>query len=304
MKQITEIIDILSDENVNLENALIKTKVLMHRMGEQGAVEWINKELTGYSDQEEIPEYRVITARLQVTAADGVQQWNKMPAPIGHLTEKERSNITKVEMSQSISAIEHLAQGDGNTLTRDISPEYWSKLSEPLSPGIEIQRAWSEVAKSQVLEINTIIRSRLLDFVLQLEAKIPTGVDIEEAKTKAKDIGAGDLFNSAMFGDNTTIIVGDHNTQSINNSVVKNDLDSLIKLLGEKGVSEADTNALKSAVQSDSSNIDLVKKEYGPAVKCWVKTMMDKAVDGTWTIGLDAAGSLLTTALTKFYGFS
>jgi len=303
MKQISEIIDILSDENVNLENALIKTKVLMHRMGEQEAVEWINKELTGYSSEDEVPKYRVLGARPMVRATNGYHSSDNMPAPVYSLPEEQKKSLNELKMVQSISAIAHMIEGDGNSIVWDIPYAFWPKLSEGLSPGVQIEKAWSEVTKSQLLEISTVIRSRLLDFSLNLEENIPSDVGVAEAKEKAKEIGAGDMFRNTVIGDNATIIIGDNNTQSISNSVIKNDLESLLKLLSEKGISEVDGVALKSAVQCDEGSVDFEKKEFGPAVKDWVKAMMVKAVDGTWTIGLDAAGSLLATVLAKFYGF-
>ena len=45
---IDEIIDNLSSETLNLSNALIKTKVLLYKMGEKDLEKWINNELNGY----------------------------------------------------------------------------------------------------------------------------------------------------------------------------------------------------------------------------------------------------------------
>ena len=42
MKIIEEIIEILSSEGGSLNDALFKTKVLLHRLGEKELVEWVN----------------------------------------------------------------------------------------------------------------------------------------------------------------------------------------------------------------------------------------------------------------------
>ena len=47
MKLVDEIIEILSSDNGILSNALIKTKVLLHKMGHKELVMWVNKELNG-----------------------------------------------------------------------------------------------------------------------------------------------------------------------------------------------------------------------------------------------------------------
>jgi len=304
MELITQIIDILSDEKPSLENALIKTKVLLHRLGEKESVEWINRELNGYGDDDEVPEYRVIHSQPKVTATDGItRRWNDMPAVTSHLSDKQRDFLTRNEMRQSISGIEYLARGEGDTLSRSIAPEMWPKLSEGLSAGIQVEYAHCEIAKSQILQIITVIRSRLLDFVLELEEKFPSDATPDEIKSISEEIGTGNLLNNAMFGDNTTIILGDHNIQTVTNTVQKNDIDSLVRILTDKGVSKEDTKELIKAIEEDGSDVDYENKKPGKNVASWIKKMLGKAVDSTWKIQIGAAGSLLATAIGKYYGF-
>lgn len=304
MELISQIIDILSDEKPNLENALIKTKVLLHRLSEKKSVEWINRELNGYSDEDEVPEYRVINSQVKVTATDGyTRRWNDMPAVMSHLTDKEREYFTRNELRQSISGIEHLAHGEGSTLSRSIAPEFWPKLSKGLSSGIHVEYAHCEIAKSQILQIITIIRSRLLDFVLELEEKLPSDATPDEIKSISKEIGTGNLLNNAMFGDNTTIILGNHNIQTVTNTVKKNDIDSLVRLLSDKGMLKEDTDELIKAIEDDGDNVDYENKKPGKNVSSWIKKMLSKAVDSTWEIQIGAAGSLLAMAIGKYYGF-
>jgi len=304
MELITQIINILSDERPNLENALIKTKVLLHRLGEKESVEWINRELNGYDKEDEVPEYRVIHSQPKVTATDGyTRRWNDMPAVTSHLSDELKDFLTRNEMRQSISGIEHLAQGEGDTLSRSIAPEFWPKLSKGLSAGIEVEYAHCEISKSQVLQITTIIRSRLLDFVLELEEKLPNNATPDEIKNISEEIGTGSLLNNAMFGDNTTIILGDHNTQTVTNTIQKNDIESLVRHLSEKGVSKADTDELVKAIKEDGENVDFENKKPGRNVSNWMKGMLSKAVDATWKIKIGTAGSLLAMAIGKFYGF-
>lgn len=304
MELITQIIDILSDENPNLENALIKTKVLLHRLGEKDSVEWINRELNGYSFDDEVPEYRVIHSQPMITATDGLtRRWNDMPAVISHLSEKERNFLTRNEMRQSISGIEHLAHSEGNTLSRSLVPELWPKLSKGLSAGIHVEYAHCEISKSQILQIITIIRSRLLDFVLELEGRLPVNATSDDIKNLSKEIEAGNLLNNAMFGDNTTIILGNHNIQSVTNTIQKNDVDSLVSLLSDKGISKQDTDDLIKAIHDDGDNVDYENKKPGANVSAWMKKMLGKAIDSTWKIQIGAAGSLLAMAIGKYYGF-
>ncbi len=48
MKLLNEIIDLLSDKAGSLTDAMLKTKVLMHRIGHKELAEWVSAELGGY----------------------------------------------------------------------------------------------------------------------------------------------------------------------------------------------------------------------------------------------------------------
>lgn len=56
MKLINEIIDTLSSDTGKLSDALIKTKVLLHKIGHKELVPWVNNELNGYPDRDSVPD--------------------------------------------------------------------------------------------------------------------------------------------------------------------------------------------------------------------------------------------------------
>jgi hypothetical protein len=300
---INQIIDTLSSETPNLESALLKTKVLLHRLGDTSSIEWINKEINGYLPEDAVPNYRKLNSVPYVNATNGVNRWAGMTPTTMHLTKEQKSYFFEDELRESISGIEFLSNGDSSSLSHPIPPEYWHFLSQGLMQGVEIENAYCEIVKSQILQVGTVIRSRLLDFVLALEDKIPSSLESENMKEVSRKIGADKLFNNAMFGSNATIIIGNNNSQTINNSVIQNDLDSLKQFFSEKGIKEADLNNLEVAIANDEHSPSHVDKQYGPNVQSWIKAMMSKAVDTAWQVELGIASSLLATALNNFYGF-
>jgi len=54
IKLIDEIIEILSSDSGKLSDALIKTKVLLHKIGHKELVPWVDSELKGYPDRDSI----------------------------------------------------------------------------------------------------------------------------------------------------------------------------------------------------------------------------------------------------------
>ena len=172
MKLIDEIIDILSSEDVNLENALIKTKVLLHKMGEKELLSWVNNEINGYSKKDKIPDYRIISTSVYGNATNGyTARWTNHRLPIGHLSKKIQKSLSTQEMDESISALEILANSE-NTLSAPLPTEYCSSFAKGLGSGIYVESAYKQIANTQIVEILTLI-------------------------------GTSELFNNTIFGDNT-----------------------------------------------------------------------------------------------------
>jgi hypothetical protein len=117
------------------------------------------------------------------------------------------------------------------------------------------------------------------------------------------NLDAASLFNGAIFGDNTTILVGSHSNQTVSNAMVKGDFEALAKVLREYGVPEGDITDLQQAVDADKNSPDVAQKKIGPGVRAWMSKMLAKAVDAAWQIELGIAGGLLTGAIQRFYGW-
>lgn len=303
MKLIGEIIEILSSDTGKLSDALIKTKVLLHKIGHKELVPWVNSELNGYPNRDSVPEYRVLPAEVLVNASNGAYQVASRHIPMGHLNKEQRMALETARMDQSLAVLEKFSEKDRGRLQAHIPMESYGLLEEGLGNQYRIESAWSEISPASVLQILIQVRSRLLDFVLELNDQFPSELDDDQVKERIGSVAAKNLFNSAIFGDNTTILVGSSNTQSVSNVDVKGDFNALAKTLEKNGVSNLDIAALKNAIDQDSSVINQDSREYGPAVKSWLQTMLSKAVETSWNIELGVASSLLATALNSFYGW-
>lgn len=301
MKLVDEIIDLLSSKESDLATALLKTKVLLHRLGEKKSLEWVTGELQGYPDIENLPSYRILHVNVLGNASNGAYRFTSHALPLMHLDEKIRKKLDTTYLTQGIAVIQEYSQGDN--LQISIAPEFYPSLSKGLGNGYEIESAWGKHSAGAMTQVITEVTSRLLDFVLELSEKLPEELDAEEMKTMAKKIGVSDLFNNTVIGDNATIVVGDSNTQHIKNSVVTNDFSSLQNVLKENGVDQEDIDELKASIDNDKNSQEIKNKSLGSNVTNWIGKMVSKAASTTWDINVGAAGSLLAIAISKYYGF-
>ena len=212
-----------------------------------------------------------------------------------------RNQIQNVNLTQSVSSLEDFGNGKpGSKMAMNIPPEMYGYLSKDFEGGYSIVYAKRVIERSQVLQVITVIRTRLLDFLLKLNDEFSEQKDLKTlAEGDAKQKVAS-LFHSSVFGNNTTIIVGDNNIQKVSN-IMKGDILSLKDFLKEKGMDDKDLNELSTVLENDHPNH--IKKEFGPKLRDWISSMLNKALDGSWSIGIGAAGNILAEGIKQYYGW-
>ena len=123
-------------------------------------------------------------------------------------------------------------------------------------------------------------------------------------KQVSQEVAVSEIFRNAVFGSNTTIIVGGGTIQNVSNSVLVNDMDSLLAALRKQGIAEGDLTTLQESILNDSESEEVKARQIGPRVKGWIAGMVKKAAEGAWSIGLGAAGAILSAAIAGYYGIS
>lgn len=224
MKLIDEIIDILSVDEHNLINALLKTKILLHKLGKSDLIEWVNNEINGYSEAAEVPPYRTVNAQVLANFANMAYQYSRHPISLSHLDEDYRKSLETTKLRQSLGVLEEFVSNDSCSIQSPIPIEANHLLGKGLDSSYKIQRAWCEISTTAITQILIEVRSRLLDFILELSGKFGEDLSDKEVKDISDELDANVMFKNAIFGDNTTILVGNHNQQSIKIKIIKNDL--------------------------------------------------------------------------------
>ncbi|MFT4504147.1 hypothetical protein [Caballeronia sp. 15711] len=299
MKLLNDIVDLLSDKSGSLTGALLKTKVLLHRIGHRELVEWVSDELDGYKDDNRVPSYRLVVARVVGNVHVPGGRYKNQTLPTAHLPEELRLSMSQWPMPQSISVLETLAQ-QTQSMCNYFPPEIAAGFSHGYEAG-HVTSAWRQIEPGQVQNIVIAVRSRLLDFVLTLQDEIGTASE-ENMKEAAKDVDAVAMFQHTIFGDNATIVFGTGNTANVNNTIEKGNFNALAETLRKAGVEEADVSDLKTAIDDDDPAVVVREKQFGPKVKAWMTNRMGKAIGGGWAIGIAAGGKLLADALGAHYG--
>lgn len=253
MKLLNDIVDLLMNESGSLNEALLKTKVLLHQIGQRELVGWVNSELTGYESDSPLPAYRAVRGRLFGNISNGFYVHNNKVLATTHLTDEQRTLLEGGGMRQGLGVLEKLISDTkkSNSLARPLGPECYSLLSKPYTDGYYIQSAWSQIEVSQLRQILIEVRSRLLDFVLELRSEVGSAVHEQDIKEMANNLDVRNMFDRSVFGDNTTIVVGSSNSTQVTNTAVKSDKTALANELRRLKVSEKDIELLDTALNED-----------------------------------------------------
>jgi hypothetical protein len=297
-----DIIDILSDTKGSLTDALLKTKVLLHQIGKKDLAAWVNNELKGYPG-ENVPDYRIVSAEVRGHVVSFRQEARNYLLPILHLTQEQQDNLRIMKCQMSIEAIEesikrHRIKSSAK-LIRSLPPEYGVLLQEALAPGTNVISAWCQINMVDVANILTEVRSRLLDFTLELRDVVGIDVPEKELAEKAATADTEKMFTTAVYGTGHTIIIGSHHIQAVTNQ--KDDIEGLLSEVAKLGFQQAELDELRKAVIEDKSKGRTPDVTEGETTK-WYTKALKEAGKGVVKAGVDVVSSVIVKALGHYTG--
>jgi hypothetical protein len=295
-----DIIAILSDDNGTLNSALLKTKVLLHSIGKKDLATWVTNELKGYPDDESVPDYRVVNAEVHASIGNVAWQMNDYLLPIMHLTEQQQKNLTVSRCTMSIASIEEAVKGFRNKnskLIRNLPPEYGALFQKALTPGTHVYHAWCELSPIGIENILSEVRSRLLDFMLELRDVVGINVPETELAAKASVVDTEKMFATAVYGNSNTIIIGSQGIHAITNQ--KDDIEGLIAAVGKLGFQQHELDELRQAViadQSDGKKPDVAEGKTGK----WFTDALKMAGKGVVKGTVDVVSTVIVKAMKAY----
>ena len=309
MNLISQIINNLIDDDSSLESALLKTKVLASRIGNENLLKWTNSELSGYESEAELPEYRKnVWNALKGNIINGNRfsgHWNitDVEIPTIGIDKELEENLRTTDFYENITSLDKLSKST-ETLTSPVRAEVLSILQNNLrnmgNPYASIISCNKIIPQANLTAILSNVRSKLLDFMLVLENEFGTITEIADLKTKNKEIT--NIMNHTIInnaGDGNSINAGDNNIISNSISITKNDIESLKSELRKQGIEEEDIIELAEIVNEE--NLD-ENNNLGEKSRNWILKILDKSMQGIGKISTGVSANLLASMIKGYYG--
>lgn len=288
------------DSKSDLGALLRKCKVLAARLGSRSLEDWLLWESNSYPQDIAVPRYRIWPLEFKGDFSgpfgSGLQNG---PIPLVSIPEGVRSIYEKHECRESVAGIEAMLRNAKHGILYVSTGDLAVLLGTNVYEYLDCIKAWGEFPVGCLTECLNSVRNRILDFSLALWKEAPSAGE-------RREIGANgiepervtQIFNVTVYGG-TASLVGTATNSNIEISVTQNDFASVETTLRANGVQIEDVEELRLAVDEDGRPQG---RRFGPRVCSWVARMMKKAADGSWAIGLEAAGNLVAQVLSGYYG--
>lgn len=213
--------DAISDE-VQLSSLLRKCLMLATRLDSEELRGWARSELNGYVDKADLPPYRVLTKQVRGTLSTRAESARDVPLLIYDLSDDIRELLTTALVFDPIASIERMTQTSGASVRLAIPAEIVLLISRRYPRGVGCINAYMLMAVNDLIGVLDTVRTRVLDFALEIERQYPaTAKDDSALALDPKTQHIGQLFLTLIMGENAgSMSIGNKTEQHVTDSTV------------------------------------------------------------------------------------
>ena len=298
MTLLDEIIDAAVDKKVPIGTLLRKCLVLEQQVKNEKFRAWLDHELDGYDQIEELPPYRVFNCVNKGLFIGIAVRMNDQPIPIHLMEEKDRKLIEKGYLNQPAASYE--GRPDKSTdaalpWNPSLTAKYQTKFFE--DSDLVLNRAWQEIPGSVLVGLLEQIRTRVLRFALELKDNLPPNVaDPQQVSPAVVERSVVNI----IYGGNILIASHAENiSQMAHTTIALGDLEGLKRALSTLGVTDEGLKKLEADIKADETN---GQPSIGPRIKGWLANIGQYLGKEGAKAGIDVAKKLATKWILQHYG--
>jgi hypothetical protein len=288
--------------------ALHRAKILASRLKNEPFKIWVDRELNGYpKEKESLPTYRVVNAPavgdFSGPFGSGLRNF---PIPSSCLPENLRDFARRVFIFGGVGELEALIETAGSGgLNFPWPADLTALVASGIVQDMNCLGARQEISAAALVSIVEAVRSKLIDFVLEIEAADPTAGELDNGTGHLAADRVSQIFNNTIYnyGGSANVASGSSQvTQNATAGIRKGDSRDLIDYFRSVGITDGDLQDLAAALESDVRPPE--SGRWGPKISGWMGRMVSKAASGAWQISVEVAPKVITKALSSYYGWS
>ena len=295
----------LLDDSVPVSSILRMALVLSYEVNDLEFRKWVNSELDGYKDADNVPDYR--QKRCQSYGdfvGPGYAYMNGMVLPPSCIPEQYHFITNDVSLRENFRTLEETllaALKDGGASKINWPGDLIVLLSDKFYQRFNLVKAWVLIQPSDILEVVETVRNRLLRYVLEID---PSYVPNEVKNVKKEMERKATVFNTTILGNVNGL---NQNCENVEQSFVNElktikpgDWDALSGFLNKIGhVAQNDKDELKTALEQDKKSGFV---GVGLNANKWIDRVRAGSIKLVTSLSLNVVANLITQALVAFYG--
>jgi len=221
MSLLREIQSSAVDANEPISTLLRKCKILAVRLGSSEFKSWVDFELNGYPDVDEMPEYRIMSVSCKGHFSGGFgAAMNNAEIPSNCIPKEYRENLYTTYMVQPISSLESLINdSDGGTVQEPWPANVTAHFGMKMYQGYNCMQAWKVIPINALVGVLDMIRNRVLNFVLEIESEDPQAGDAPLNSQPVAEEKIQQIFHTHISGNVQNLATGSSHVKqhAINN---------------------------------------------------------------------------------------
>ena len=289
----------LTSDSAQTANILRQARVLAHEYRSPELREWVVFELDGYTDASKVPSYRQFILPLLGTFHGPLQRrMSGVTITAMGLPEPAKEMAETLTIFDGVAALEDMLASGETRFHRTLMPEITLLLRETtkMTGRMVLFEAYQELPRYLITGILDNVKNRLLEFVLDLQARNVTPEGVNSGDVEPDVVRNAVSIN--IYGNNNTVAAGENIGLEVN-PIRAGDLSSLVEHLRAHDVGDEDLRELRNAIESEPQTS---VGQFGPKVNSWIGQMTTKALSGVWRAGVEQAPALIVQAIQRYYG--
>jgi len=237
---------VISDlfENQPLSTIFLKVQAISFFLENEQFTEWFRNENDGYENEKTIPKYRITSAAVFANVTTHGGMWKSYHIPVDQIKDDiVKEWLLNVNLNDSISELESLLENTTNegAFKRNIPGFIYPQIQNILQPGCSVEEAWQEIQRSAIKFVISSVKSKLLQFFLELDKEFKNEINfdimsdkkvVEKIVNQTINAGIVNMGNGTISANDSTNIGGQNNSVVINNEV-KGEIEMVVAQIKE-----------------------------------------------------------------------
>lgn len=221
----SRIIKELASRQVDISTVLLRTKVLLNDIGDQSLIDWINCELSGYPESDELPDYRVYQGILKGTFLlkyrnGRYEQHTNVSIPLFQMPEDQKERLLSVYFYDGVDALNEIysySESDNPLLEKPIPADSFPYIEKYSGySNMRILNASVLIDSTLALRVLSIIENKLLETLLLLEKEFGC---LDELDIDTSSVNS---YDKERIAEKINLIIFDKSVHIGNDNKIKN----------------------------------------------------------------------------------